>query len=216
MKTLNNGAGTTASILCGPGNDERKEARPPEDSDSVFSDFNNEVFFGLRTHVREPYYLAQPVKKPVAVPQFFSPEPISAFRALPPNSSLSVYGDRESRLRGMMLDAASCIDILTGEQQRRIQEYLQGRFGGDLSTRDEWQKFFTRPNPENVPYDDWQKRRSYSASMTIPMSCVAKSPRWTGLTRLPSKSLIRPKSGGDGGKQVTRNSHSLKMAEFSS
>jgi hypothetical protein len=47
----------------------------------------------------------------------------------------------------MTLDAASCIDILTGEQQRRIQEYLQGRFGGDLSTRDEWQKFFHAPKP---------------------------------------------------------------------
>jgi hypothetical protein len=76
-----------------------------------------------------------------------------------------------------MLDAAGCIEILTGKQQRRIQEYLHSVFGGDPSTHDDWQKFFEHPNPENVPYDDWHEAQVVFGLYAIPMSRAANSPR---------------------------------------
>jgi Flp pilus assembly pilin Flp len=175
------------------GTDERLEVRQSEESDSVFTDFNNEVFFGLRTHVREPYYLAQPNKKPVLVPSFFSTDAISVFPALPLQSSW-LYFDRQAQLRGLKLDAASCIDILTGEQQRRVQEYLHNFFGGDLSTREQWQKFFTRPNPEDMPYGDWHEAQVVFSLYDDPEEPRSQKPAMDWLSAITLQTFDSPEA----------------------
>jgi len=81
-------------------------------------------------------------------PSIFGPEPAGGDSAYPWINALDF--DNEARFRGMKLDVAYLIEILSGEQQRRIQEYLHSRFNQDFSTREEWRKFFAqipRPHP---------------------------------------------------------------------
>ena len=85
---------------------------------------------------------------------FFGPKPVGDVSSNPELNAL--YFDDEARSREMKLDVAYLIVILSGEQQRRIQEYLHNRFKEDFSTKEEWQKFFSqipRPYP-------WRMTRS--------------------------------------------------------
>jgi len=140
----------------------------PAPEDSVYPELAGKDFlFGglpIYNHVREPYYLARPDKMPALSPVFFSLEPLNTFPALPSWNYFPVFGDREARLRGLKLDAASSIDIVSGGQQRRVQEYLHDLIGGDFSNRAGWQSFFAqspRPNPWRV------RRREAEAWITL-------------------------------------------------
>jgi hypothetical protein len=72
-----------------------------------------------------------------------------------------LYGDPEARLRALKLDAAGCIEIVTGQQQRRVQEYLHKVIGGDYSSYTEWRNFFAR-SPRQNP---WTVRRREVAAL---------------------------------------------------
>ena len=87
-------------------------------------------------------------------PSIFGPEPAGRDSAYPWINALDF--DNEARFRGMKLDVAYLIEILSGEQQRRIQEYLHNQFKEDFSTKAEWQKFFAQtPRPQ-----PWRMTRS--------------------------------------------------------
>jgi hypothetical protein len=75
----------------------------------------------LYANVREPYPVARPNSAPALAPAIFSEESANTFPALPSRSFFPLFGDREVRFRGLKLDAAACIEIATGEQQRRVQ-----------------------------------------------------------------------------------------------
>jgi len=84
----------------------------------------------------------------------FSPKPVGDVSTYPELSAL--YFDNEARSREIKLDVADLIVIVSGEQQRRIEEYLHSWFNQDFSTKEEWQKFFAqipRPHP-------WRMTRS--------------------------------------------------------
>jgi hypothetical protein len=110
-------------------------------------------------YLRRPYVLVPFADKKFEVPEFFGPDPFGVSK-LPLDGyqrsswdEFRVYDDPEARSRGLKLDAAGSIQIMTGEQQRRIQEYLHNMIGGDFSTYDEWRNFFAqspRQNPWNV------------------------------------------------------------------
>lgn len=81
-------------------------------------------------------------------PWIFGPKPVGGVSGYPEFTAL--YFDREARFRELRLDVADLIAILSGEQQRRIQEYLHSHFKEDFSTKEEWEKFFAqtpRPHP---------------------------------------------------------------------
>lgn len=60
----------------------------------------------------------------------------------------SLFLDREARLRALKLRAADLIQILTGERDRRVREYLHNLIGGDFATqRDWWDYFYRLPLP---------------------------------------------------------------------
>lgn len=84
----------------------------------------------------------------------FGPKPIGDVSTYPELSAL--YFDNEARSREMKLNVADLIVILSGEQQRRVQEYLHSRFNQDFSTKEEWQKFFAQ-TPRPYP---WRMTRS--------------------------------------------------------
>jgi hypothetical protein len=121
-------------------------------------------------YLREPYvHLPYPSKYYIA-PEFFGHEPPLPFtfggnfspmvrKASWPEFPL--YGDPEARLRGLRLDAAGCIEIVTGEQQLRVQEYLHKVIGGDYSTYTEWRDFFAQ-SPRRSP---WAVRRREVAGL---------------------------------------------------
>lgn len=50
----------------------------------------------------------------------------------------SAIFDPEARLRGLKLYVADGVDILTGERQRRVHDYLVGLTGTDYATADGW------------------------------------------------------------------------------
>jgi hypothetical protein len=78
----------------------------------------------------------------------FAPKSVGDVSSNPEVNAL--YFDDEARSREMKLNVADLIVIVSGEQQRRIQEYLHSRFNQDFSTGEEWQKFFAqipRPHP---------------------------------------------------------------------
>jgi hypothetical protein len=110
-------------------------------------------------------------------PWVFGPKPAGGVSNYPEFTAL--YFDNEARFRAMRLDVADLIVILSGEQQRRIDEYLHSRFKQDFSTREEWQKFFAqipRPypwrmilqNPENTLGEEWEKGEKILAAYDGP------------------------------------------------
>jgi hypothetical protein len=111
--------------------------------------------------LRRPYVIVPFRDKKFEVPEFFGPDPFGVSQ--PPRDGhqrpswdeFRLYGDREARLRGLKLDAAACIDILTGEQDRRAQEYLHNAIGGNFSTYSEWRSFFGQ-SPRRNP---WRLKR---------------------------------------------------------
>jgi hypothetical protein len=79
-------------------------------------------------------------------PWAFGPKPVGGFSGYPWVNPFPF--DNEARFRAMKLDVADLIVILSGEQQRRVEEYLHSRFNQDFSTKEEWQKFFAQiPRP---------------------------------------------------------------------
>jgi hypothetical protein len=110
-------------------------------------------------------------------PWVFGPKPVGGVSNYPEFTAL--YFDNEARFRAMRLDVADLIVILSGEQQRRIDEYLHSRFKQDFSTREEWQKFFaqiprpypwrmTLQNPENTLGEEWEKGEKILAAYDGP------------------------------------------------
>jgi hypothetical protein len=84
-------------------------------------------------------------------PWTFGPKPVGGFSSYPYVNAFPF--DNEARFRAMKLDVADLIVIVSGEQQRRIEEYLHSRFKQDFSTKEEWLKFFAqipRPYPWRV------------------------------------------------------------------
>jgi hypothetical protein len=56
----------------------------------------------------------------------------------------SLFLDREPRLRALNLFAADTIQILTGERERRVREYLHNLTGVDFASRREWKEYFSK------------------------------------------------------------------------
>jgi hypothetical protein len=56
----------------------------------------------------------------------------------------SLFLDREARLRALKLRAADLVQILTGERDQRIREYLHNLTGGDFASQRDWWDYFTR------------------------------------------------------------------------
>jgi hypothetical protein len=75
-------------------------------------------------------------------------------------------------LRGLKLDAASCIEVVTGEQQRRVQENLHKSMGGDFSTYAEWRDFFAQ-SPRQNP---WRVKRSQAEALVARLQQDRSSP----------------------------------------
>jgi hypothetical protein len=131
--------------LAWSGTGELLEIREPEHP--VLSDPSDE-------YLREPYVYLPFRDKYYVVPEFFGHEPAKGFTfgggSISPLVRRSawqefpLFGDPEARLRGLKLDAAACIEIVTGEQQRRVQEYLHSVIGKDFSTYAEWREFLPR------------------------------------------------------------------------
>jgi hypothetical protein len=152
---------TNGDYLAWSGTDELLEVREPEQP--VPSESSDE-------YIRDPYvYIPFPSKRYEA-PRFFAHEPPKAFSltaAVSPMVRSSswpdfpFYIDPEARLRGMKLDAAACIRIVTGEQQRHIQEYLHSVIGEDFSTYAEWRDFFAQ-SPRQNP---WRMQRSHAKAL---------------------------------------------------
>jgi hypothetical protein len=61
----------------------------------------------------------------------------------------AVLNDREARLQGLKLYVADSIEILTGERQRRVHEFLRSMTGTDFETEDEWRKALDQIRPTN-------------------------------------------------------------------
>jgi hypothetical protein len=146
-----------SKYLAWSGTDIRLEVRQPEDEFSSERLSDSFLFAGnpIFTNIRDPYANARPPNAPATPPHFFSNEPFNVFPALPSWSYFEDFVDREARARALKLDAAACIEIVTGEQQRRVQKYLHDMVGQDFSIWTEWKAFFDqipRPNP-------WQLRR---------------------------------------------------------
>lgn len=136
--------------LAWSGTGELLEAREPEDS--VRPEPADD-------YLRRPYVFVPFTDKNFEVPEFFGPDPFSVSKFPREGYQRSsfdefrLYDDPEARLRGMKSDIVSCIEIVTGEQQRRVQEYLHKVIGGTFSTYTEWREFFAqspRQNPWNV------------------------------------------------------------------
>jgi hypothetical protein len=91
-------------------------------------------------------------------PWIFGPKPVGGVSGYPEFTAL--YFDREARTRELRLDVADLIVILSGEQQRRIQEYLHNHFKEDFSTKEEWHRFFAqipRPHPWHMTRSEAQE-----------------------------------------------------------
>ena len=56
----------------------------------------------------------------------------------------SLFLDREARLRALKLHAADLVQVLTGERDRRIREYLHNLTGGDFASQRDWWDYFAR------------------------------------------------------------------------
>lgn len=154
---------TNGDYLAWSGTDELLEVREPEQP--VPADPSDD-------YIRDPYvYIPFPSKRYEA-PRFFAHEPpkaLSITTAVSPMVRFSswrefdFFVDPEARLRGMKLDAAACIRIVTGEQQRHIQEYLHSVIGEDFSTYTEWRDFFAQ-SPRQNP---WRVTRSHAEALIV-------------------------------------------------
>jgi hypothetical protein len=68
----------------------------------------------------------------------------------------SAVVDLEARLRGLKLYVADGVDILTGERQRRIHDYLVSLTGKDYATPEEWMQALNQPRPNDARFTAWQ------------------------------------------------------------
>jgi hypothetical protein len=161
-------------------------------------------------------------------PWVFGPKPVGGVSNYPEFTAL--YFDNEARFRAMRLDVADLIVILSGEQQRRIDEYLHSRFKQDFSTREEWQKFFaqiprpypwrmTLQNPENTLGEEWEKGEKILAAYDGPEPFSPKRLALEWLKLLTDQTFDSPEQwvqwweknhsklvlSADGRKLVTRN-----------
>jgi hypothetical protein len=121
--------GKNSEYLAWSGTDELLEVQEPEHPVRSEPSYN---------YLRQPYVRVSFPDKNYLPPGFFGQAPPKAFTFAAADSRMAsdssrhefpLYGDPEARLRGLKLDASSCIDIVTGEQQRRVQEYLHDLIG---------------------------------------------------------------------------------------
>jgi hypothetical protein len=142
----------SSEYLAWSGTDELLEVREPQEA--VHPEPSDD-------YIRRPYVIVPFKDEKFEVPVFFGSDPFGASQ--PPRDGhqrlpwdeFRLYGDREARLRGLKLDATACIDILTGEQDRRAQEYLHNAIGEKFSTYSEWRSFFGQ-SPRRNP---WRLKR---------------------------------------------------------
>jgi hypothetical protein len=118
-------------------------------------------------YLRGPYVIVPFTDPRFEVPEFFGPDPFGVSKFPLDGYQRSswdefrLYGDREARLRGLKLDTEACIEILTGEQDRRVQEYLHNVIGQNFSTYTAWRDFFSQ-SPRRNP---WRLRRDQVAGL---------------------------------------------------
>jgi hypothetical protein len=98
------------------------------------------------------------VQNRFGVPWIFGPKPVGGISGYPEFTAL--YFDREARSRELTLDVADLIVIVSGEQQRRVQEYLHSHFKEDFSAKAQWQEFFAQ-SPRPYP---WRLTRAQAQS----------------------------------------------------
>ncbi len=80
-------------------------------------------------------------------PWLYGPKPMGSGFDYPGFRSLTF--DREARFRALKLYAADNIQILTGERERRVREFLHDLTGESFSAEAEWKKFFAREPRQN-------------------------------------------------------------------
>jgi len=68
----------------------------------------------------------------------------------------SAVFDPEARLRGLKLYVADSVDVLMGERQRRIHDYLISLTGKDYSTADEWTLALSQIRGNDPRFSTWQ------------------------------------------------------------
>lgn len=75
----------------------------------------------------------------------------------PPELRLgSAVVDPEARLRGLKLYVADSVDVLRGERQRHIHDYLVSLTGKDYATAEEWMQALNQPRGNDPRFTAWQ------------------------------------------------------------
>jgi len=64
--------------------------------------------------------------------------------------------DPEARLRGLKLYVADSVDVLLGERQRRIHDYLVSLTGKDYATAEEWTRALNQVRGNDPRFTTWQ------------------------------------------------------------
>jgi hypothetical protein len=64
--------------------------------------------------------------------------------------------DPEARLRGLKLYVADSVDVLMGERQRRIHDYLVSLTGKDYATAEEWTQALNQVRGNDPRFTAWQ------------------------------------------------------------
>jgi len=64
--------------------------------------------------------------------------------------------DPEARLRGLKLYVADSVDVLMGERQRRIHDYLVSLTGKDYATAEEWKQALNQVRGNDPRFTAWQ------------------------------------------------------------
>jgi hypothetical protein len=99
----------------------------------------------------------------------------------------AVLNDREARLQGLKLYVDDGIEILTGERERRVREFLRNMTGSDFETEDEWRNTLDKIRPTNpwqmtvLEAQDWVSRIRRTNNPTREASTLAGLQKRTGL-----------------------------------
>jgi len=91
-------------------------------------------------------------------PRWLDPSTIASSQRGPPELFWfgSAIFDPEARLRGLKLYVADSVDVLLGERQRRIHDYLVSLTGRDYATADEWTHALTQIRRDDPRFAVWQ------------------------------------------------------------
>jgi hypothetical protein len=112
------------------GSGERLEVHNPD------SHFRADYGSSPQRHICVPASASESVRQS---PWLFGPDRGPSFPGFN-----SLFLDREARLRALKLFAAENIQVLTGERERRVREYLHNLTGGDFATQRDWWDYFSK------------------------------------------------------------------------